>query len=105
MGKYYYGSSYKEAISNPPVTIKSDKQLKGYMANYTWVIPVQETLPTEEEMEIDSCLADSIEDDDYVQECINNYLSEKYGYCVEDYSYSIEGDKIKITLISWDTED
>ena len=104
MGKYYYGSSYKEALSNPPVTINSDKQLKGYMENYTWVIPVEETLPEEVDMPIDSCLADAIEDDDYVEECINNYLSDKYGYCVEDYSYEIQEDKIHIKQISWDAD-
>lgn len=103
--KYYYGNSYKEAVSNSPVNIKSAKQLRQYEENYTWVIPVEETLPEEEEMEIDSCLADAIDDDDYVQEAINNYLSDKYGYCVEDYDYEIVDDKIKISLISWDTED
>lgn len=103
--KYYYGNSYKEAVSNSPVEIKSAKQLRQYEENYTWVIPVEEVLPEEEELEIDSCLADAIDDDDYVQETINNYLSDKYGYCVEDYDYEIVGDKIKISLISWDTED
>ena len=103
--KYYYGNSYKEAVSNSPVNIKSAKQLRQYEENYTWVIPVEETLPEEEELEIDSCLADAIDDDDYVQEAINNYLSDKYGYCVEDYDYEIVDDKIKISLISWDTED
>ena len=103
--KYYYGNSYKEAVSNSPVNIKSAKQLRQYEENYTWVIPVEETLPEDEEMEIDSCLADAIDDDDYVQEAINNYLSDKYGYCVEDYDYEIVDDKIKISLISWDVED
>ena len=103
--KYYYGNSYKEALSNSPVEIKTAKQLSGYEENYTWVIPVEETLPENEEMEIDSCLADSIEDDDYVQEVINNYLSDKYGYCVEDYNYEIVDGKIKISLITWDVDE
>ena len=40
--KYYYGNSYKEAVSNPPVEIKTTKQLRGYEENYTWVIPAEE---------------------------------------------------------------
>ena len=103
--KYYYGNSYKEAVSNKPIEIKTTKQLNQYEENYSWVIPVEDVLPEEEEMEIDSCLADSVEDDDYVQEVINNYLSDKYGYCVESYDYEIVDDKIKISLISWDMED
>lgn len=36
--KYYYGNSWKEAMSNPPVEIKTTKQLAQYEANYTFVI-------------------------------------------------------------------
>lgn len=49
MGKYYYGNSFKEAVSNPPVTIKSDKQLRSYKENYIWVIPADEVEEDEEE--------------------------------------------------------
>ena len=104
MGKYYYGSSYKEALSNSPITIKTEKQLRQYEDNYTWVIPLEDTLPENEEMEIDSCLADAIEDEDYVQECIDNYLSNKYGYCADYYDYEIVNDKIKITHITWEAD-
>jgi len=104
MGKYYYGSSYKEALGNDPIEIKSEKQLRQYMENYTWVIPVEETLPEEVDMPIDSCLADAIEDDDYVEECINNYLSDEYGYCVESYDYDIVDDHVHITDIRWDAD-
>ena len=38
-GKYYYGNSYKEAISNPPVEIKTVKQLREYEAQYVFVFP------------------------------------------------------------------
>ena len=37
-GLYYYGNSMKEAMSNPPVEIKTAKQLIQYEANYTFVI-------------------------------------------------------------------
>ena len=37
-GLYYYGNSVKEAMSNPPVAIKTAKQLIQYEANYTFVI-------------------------------------------------------------------
>ena len=37
-GIYYYGNSMKEAMSNPPVAIKTAKQLIQYEANYTFVI-------------------------------------------------------------------
>ena len=59
-------------------------------------------LPDEEEMEIDSCLADSIEDKEYVENCISDYLSDTYGWCVNSFNYEILKDKIKITNIDWD---
>lgn len=37
-GLYYYGNSMKEAMVNPPVKIKTAKQLVQYEANYTFVI-------------------------------------------------------------------
>ena len=40
--KYYYGSSRKEALSNPPIDIKSVEQLEQYRENYTFVMPVDE---------------------------------------------------------------
>ena len=42
MPKYYYGNSYKEAVSNPPIIIKTIKQLKGYKECYAFVIPAEE---------------------------------------------------------------
>ncbi len=63
-----------------------------------------EDLPTEARMEIDSCLADNIEDDDYVQEVIEDYLADTYGYCVFSYNYQIIGGEIIITNIEWDEE-
>lgn len=38
--KYYYGNSYKEAISNNPVEINSTRILKQYQDVYNVVIPV-----------------------------------------------------------------
>ena len=37
--KYYYGNSYKEAISNNPVEIDSTKILEAYRENYNVVFP------------------------------------------------------------------
>ena len=38
--KYYYGNSYKEAISNDPVEINSTRELQQYQDVYNVVIPV-----------------------------------------------------------------
>lgn len=62
-------------------------------------------LPTEARMDIDSCLADSIEDEEYVVEEINNFLSDTYGWCVWNYDYEVVGDEILITNIEWDLDD
>lgn len=40
--KYYYGNSRKEALSNPPIDIKSVKQLEQYQEHYTFMMPVGE---------------------------------------------------------------
>lgn len=37
--KYYYGNSYKEAVSNNPVEINDTKILENYKENYNVVIP------------------------------------------------------------------
>ena len=37
--KYYYGHSLKEALANPPINIRSIKQLEQYKNYYTFVIP------------------------------------------------------------------
>ena len=100
--KYYYGNSVKEALSNSPVEIRTAENLEGYKEVYNVVIPCEAVPPTEVEMEIDSCLADSLEDTDYVEEEINDYLSDEYGWCVNSYNWEVDGDKIKITDIDWD---
>lgn len=38
--KYYYGHSWKEALANPPVNIRSIKQLQQYQDCYAFVISV-----------------------------------------------------------------
>ena len=40
--KYYYGNSYKEALSNDPVEIADTKTLRAYEEVYSVVIPVNE---------------------------------------------------------------
>lgn len=100
--KYYYGDSVKDALANDPVEIKTAKNLEQYKEVYSVVIPCEDVPPTEVEMEIDSCLADSLEDTDYVEEVIDDYLGDEYGYCVEGYQWEVDGDKIKITNIEWD---
>lgn len=47
--KYYYGHSWKEALSNPPVNIRSVKQLTQYQEYYTFVIPADENEEEKEE--------------------------------------------------------
>lgn len=59
-------------------------------------------LPKECEMEIDSCLADAIEDKDYLVEQMNNYLSNKYGYCTLGFIYEVVKDKLHLYNIEWD---
>lgn len=50
-------------------------------------------------------------DDDSLQECIDNYLSDEYGYCINSYNYKChynEKDKligIDIYNIDWDTSE
>lgn len=51
--KYYYGHSWKEALSNPPVNIRSAKQLAQYQECYTFVIPAEEVDEEENEEEDD----------------------------------------------------
>ncbi len=102
--KYYYGNSVKEALSNNPVEIKTTKQLQQYEENYSVVIPCEDVddLPAQVDIEINSCLADAIEDKEYVEEYINDYLSDSYGYCNSGYSYDIDGDCIHVKDIEWD---
>lgn len=40
--KYYYGNSYKEAMSNPAVDITDTEILAQYEQNYSWVIPAED---------------------------------------------------------------
>ena len=40
--KYYYGNSYKEAISNNPIEINDTRILEQYKACYSNVFPVEE---------------------------------------------------------------
>lgn len=100
--KYYYGNSMKEALSNAPVEIETTKQYEGYKEVYSVLIPCDDVPPTEVDMEIDSCLADAIGDKEYVEDVINDYLSDTYGWCVNHYNYSIQDGKIHITHIDWD---
>lgn len=102
--KYYYGNSVKEALSNAPVEIKTTKQLRGYEENYSVVIPAEDVddLPAQVDIEINSCLADAIEDKEYVEEYINDYLSDSYGYCNSGYNYDIEDGCIHVKNIEWD---
>jgi hypothetical protein len=55
--KYYYGNSYKEAISNDTVEIKTTEALRSYEQIYNVVIPADE-INDDDEYEDD-------EDDDY----------------------------------------
>ena len=49
--KYYYGNSYKEAVSNNPVEIKSAKVLESYKEVYNVVIPANEIEGEDESQE------------------------------------------------------
>lgn len=40
--KYFYGNSYKEALSNNPVEIKSTEVLEAYKKNYSNVFPAED---------------------------------------------------------------
>jgi hypothetical protein len=40
--KYYYGNSYKEALSNEPVEIKTTRALRSYEEVYSVVIAADE---------------------------------------------------------------
>ena len=49
--KYYYGNSWKEALSNPPVEIKTTKQLIQYEECYTFVIAADAVDDSEDDEE------------------------------------------------------
>lgn len=104
---YRYGNSYKEALSNPAIEIDTIETLMDYSDIYTVLIPDDKfvELPVEIDMPIDSCLADAIEDTNYVEEVINNYLSDNYKYVFWNYDYEIKDEVIHITNINWDVED
>lgn len=102
--KYYYGNSYKEAMANSPIEINNTKVLREYEEMYAFIIPADNVLPDKVEIEIDSCVADNIEDGVWMEEYINDYLSDTYGYCIEHYNYEIVDDKIVVTNIYWDTD-
>lgn len=40
--KYFYGNSYKEALSNNPVEIESPEILEAYKENYSNVFPAED---------------------------------------------------------------
>lgn len=40
--KYFYGNSYKEALSNNPVEIESTEVLEAYKKNYSNVFPAED---------------------------------------------------------------
>lgn len=39
---------------------------------------------------------------DELVDMINDYLSDNYGYCLEDYTYNIEDNKVIVFDIVWD---
>ena len=41
-------------------------------------------------------------DSDELEDMVVDYLSDKYGYCVEDYTYNIEDNKVIVFDIVWD---
>ena len=106
--KYYYGNDYKEAVSNNPVEIKDTSVLEAYKKNYNVVIPATDELPEEVIIPIDNEeLADDIHcgNTDDVEEYIANYLSDEYGFCVDDYCWDVEDHQIIVSQISWDTSE
>lgn len=74
--KYYYGNDYNEAISNPPVEIKSASKLRRYEENYNVVIPVTEVADlvldeldyeeTEDGISVDKFIFDDYQKDTYI---------------------------------------
>lgn len=54
MSKYYYGNSYKEAISNSPVEIDSAQQLEDYEDNYNFVLPADEVEEDEQDERLEN---------------------------------------------------
>ncbi len=74
--KYYYGNDYNEAISNPPVEIRSANNLRRYEENYNVVIPVAEVADlvleeddydeTDEGISVDKSVFDDYREGTYV---------------------------------------
>lgn len=46
-----------------------------------------------------------LEYEDEVTECISEYLSENYCYCIFSYDYEIKDKVVEVTNIEWDTTD
>lgn len=57
-----------------------------------------EILASDLEVDNDLLLVDS----DELEDMVNDYLSDKYGYCLEDYTYNIEDNKVIVFDIVWD---
>lgn len=103
--KYCYGNSYKEAITNPSIDITDTKVLNQYINTYNYVFPENMLLSDSKvEIEVDSCLADNIEDTDWMEDYITDYLYDKYEGTVRGFNWDVVGDKIVVTNICLDTD-
>lgn len=65
----------------------------------------QLTLPETEDVKINSCLADVVNDRKYLNEVLNDFLSDKYGCRLSSFNFEVDGDHgvIHITGIKWNT--
>lgn len=103
MSKYYYGNSYKEAISNAPVEISSTKQLNQYIENYSFVIPEESVLPDEIEIDADEIDCNPSNDEE-LNDAIREWIVDNYDADVEsfDVEMSENDDKFIIRNIEWE---
>lgn len=104
MSKYYYGNSYKEAISNAAVEISTTKQLEQYMDNYNVVIPEESVLPDEIEINADEIDCDP-NDDAELNDVIHDWIVDNYDADVESFDVKKpdhDGDKFIVSNIEWE---
>ena len=62
-------------------------------------------LPKRLTLDLDVLGLDEYSDKDEIEDAINDYLSDEYGFCVNSWEYEIESDVIFISNIDWDTDE
>ena len=60
-------------------------------------------LPTDELLDLD--LFENYKNDDELDELISDYLSNKYGYCINSFTYKLKYNHVIVDNIEWDLDE